>query len=284
MQDTTPQVLDAIYAKLRHFEWSRGRLVHTTCTLATCFTEVCYQFALGSILGLARAAKREGEISGYGRSSISGYGESSKVNQSLWYTILTVTRKDVDEVTKDASISGNLPMLHMMHHTFHYSQKQCRDAIMRANIGGHLPALQWLMSLYKENDNIFSGATLLQWDCLHGHLAVAQWVASHFQLTSADVRRGNNQALAWACQSGNRKLVTWLVDTFSLTPADVRSNNNAAFRLACAGNHLELAQWLVSRFKLTAADVFADNGDAVKGARRRNATRVVAWLTGTKFD
>ena len=79
--------------------------------------------------------------------------------------------------------------------------------------------------------------------CINGHVAVAQWLAAHFDLTREDACAGNNSALLWTCSKGNLATAQWLVDHFGLTAADVCADGNFALH-AQANGHTHIIAWL----------------------------------------
>jgi hypothetical protein len=97
---------------------------------------------------------------------------------------------------------------------------------------------------------------------VHGHLAVAKWLTSTFNLTN----KNNN----------NKKRLT---STFNLTANDAR--NVSALLWSGWIGHLGMAQWLVATFNLTADDARARDSDALGQSLASGRTAVVEWLTST---
>jgi hypothetical protein len=95
--------------------------------------------------------------------------------------------------------------------------------------------------------------------CSGGHLGVAKWLASTFNLTADDARADDNYALRHICEDGHLAEAEWLVSTFNLTANDARADENYALRCSFLNRHLAVAQWLVATFSLTADDVRASS-------------------------
>jgi hypothetical protein len=100
-----------------------------------------------------------------------------------------------------------------------------------------------------------SAADNLAVACREGRLTVAQWIATHFNLTADDARHQKNRALRVACWKGRLSVAQWLVKYFGLNANDVRGLDNRVLQWTCDGGHLHVVRWLVTYFKLTAADI-----------------------------
>ena len=68
-----------------------------------------------------------------------------------------------------------------------------------------------------------------------------------------DARADDNDALRWACGNGHLATAQWLASHFGLTPADARAGDGAALRKARRNGHLATERWLAGYFGLTAA-------------------------------
>eukprot|EP00039_Didymoeca_costata_P014771 m.242325 g.242325 ORF g.242325 m.242325 type:complete len:170 (+) comp16092_c0_seq1:770-1279(+) len=89
---------------------------------------------------------------------------------------------------------------------------------------GKLHALQHLCKVWQLEDEIakdgFHGDDITQatkcdynyafrLSCFHGHLSVAQWLTSTFNLTAEDTRADNNDALSCSCYHKYRSVAQW---------------------------------------------------------------------------
>ena len=62
--------------------------------------------------------------------------------------------------------------------------------------------------------------------------------------------RRNDRALQRLCEQGHTASVRWLVHAFNLTAADARTWNNDALRTACSTGNLAVARLLAGSFQL----------------------------------
>lgn len=77
--------------------------------------------------------------------------------------------------------------------------------------------------------------------CAGGHLATAQWLVSHFGLTSEDHHEGLLEALDAVGMAGHLHVAEWLVDQFPFRHFDLRT----PLIYACNAGHRDLAVWLI---------------------------------------
>ena len=129
---------------------------------------------------------------------------------------------------------------------------------------------------FRSHDN-----PIFRYACKKGHLEIAQWLYTAFQLTVDDARSNDNFAFRYACIYGHLDMAKWLYTTFQLTIEDVRSAKNHAFRLACMKGRLDVAQWLFTVFHLTVVDARAYDKYAYRWSRHDNHQNVCDWLVAT---
>ncbi len=147
---------------------------------------------------------------------------------------------------------------------------------------------------------------------MNGHLAAAQLLATHCDITPTDVREGANRVLRLACERGHLLIVQWLIEYFGLEARDVRAPLVAACRAgalamvqwldarfafthtdlgpmspydadtrlidACRSGNLELVQWMVSRFALTDTDATFRNFKVLRVSCTGGHLDVARWL------
>ena len=102
-----------------------------------------------------------------------------------------------------------------------------------------------------------------------------------FEWSRDDVRSYHNCAFTWACGKGHLDVAQWLFTVFQLTVDDVRSLGNKAFRHACEYGHLDVAKWLFTVFQLTVEDAQSCDNYAFKCARHYGHQNVCNWLVST---
>jgi hypothetical protein len=160
---------------------------------------------------------------------------------------------------------------------------QPSTALRSSCANGHLAVAQWLTSTFNltADDARADDNKTLRFSCWNGHLAVVQWLVSTFNLTAEDARDCDNSAFRWSCKNGHLALAQWLASTFGLTAADARSRDNEALGNSCKNGHLAVAKWLTATFSLTADDAGASNDAALRESRRNGHHAVVEWLTET---
>ena len=81
--------------------------------------------------------------------------------------------------------------------------------------------------------------------CERGHLDVAQWLYTVFQLTVNDAR--DSYVFRNTCHNGHLHVAKWLYTTFHLTVDDVRIQNIGEFPLG----RQDVRDWLIATFGLT---------------------------------
>ena len=116
-----------------------------------------------------------------------------------------------------------------------------------------------------------------------GHVVAATWLADNFDLTVADARAHDNEALRLSLARGHVVAATWLADRFGLTAADARAHDNEALRLSLVRGHVAAATWLADRFGLTAADARAHDNEVPRLSLARCNADVAAWPVD-RFD
>ena len=76
--------------------------------------------------------------------------------------------------------------------------------------------------------------------CLHGHLAVVQWLLQ--VKPDIDISVSNDAAFRFACSKGHLSVAQWLL---SVKPdINISENSEEVFRHACNKGHLDIARWL----------------------------------------
>ena len=83
--------------------------------------------------------------------------------------------------------------------------------------------------------------------CENGHLEVAKWLTSHFDLTPDNARVNNNHSFHYSCVNGHLEVARWLTSHFDLTRDDTHVDYNYILRDSCKNGHLEIVKWLTSR-------------------------------------
>lgn len=152
------------------------------------------------------------------------------------------------------------------------TSKSAANCLTKACAYGHLHIAQYLHSRF---DLKCSGIRRRFWDaCREGHLHVAQWLHNTF---GCEARSGQNMPLALACERGHLHVAKWLRDTFALTKNDATADSNYALRWACSKGHLTVAQWLHTAFELSFDDVSEDLVDIMQCAAS-GQLRVLRWL------
>ncbi len=130
---------------------------------------------------------------------------------------------------------------------------------------GHLLVAKWLTTRFDITpEYIKNGNMRVFREACEGDLVIVKWLTSRFNLTAVDGdyrRYGVGGGLSHACMKGNLDIVKWLTKQFDLTVDDVRANYNQAFRWACYGGHLLVVQWLIEKFDLTVNDMTISNPD-----------------------
>ena len=117
--------------------------------------------------------------------------------------------------------------------------------------------------------------------CKNGHVKVAKWLMSTFQLTREDARTENSGALRLACENGHLETAKWLTATFHLTAEqDLRACDNHALRMACQNGHLNVVRWWIGA-QTRAANVDNDN-DNDNGDDNDNPTTTGAAANHTR--
>jgi hypothetical protein len=166
--------------------------------------------------------------------------------------------------------------------------------VLEACAGGELADLQWALRTFsdtslseRDTGRVLERVTrtecmalllrehwatpvkALQCSCSGGHLNIAQWLTSTFNLDARDARADSNLALRRSCSRGQLVEAQWLTSTFGLTADDARADDNYALLNSCAIGHLAVAEWLTSTFGLTADDARAEGNFALHYSRQR---------------
>jgi hypothetical protein len=149
---------------------------------------------------------------------------------------------------------------------------------------GHLAVAQWLVSAFNltANDARAGRNRALRYSCMNGHLAVAQWLVSTFNLTADDAQALGNYPFVYTCMHGHMAVVQWLATLLNFTADNAREVVRYALGCSCENGHLAVAQWLASTFSLTAADVRADcNNHSLRWSCEKGRLAVAQWLVST---
>ena len=142
------------------------------------------------------------------------------------------------------------------------------------------------------DDVRWQNGTALGIACACGHLALAQWLTSRFDLTAADVLGQfgpdwhaiygcGGLPLACACARGHLHIMQWAAERFRLAARDIRAMR--ALIYACDNDHLGLARWLTERYGLTARDARAEKQHMLHQACMTGKLQTAKWLVA-RFD
>lgn len=109
----------------------------------------------------------------------------------------------------------------------------------------------------------------------------AEWLVEEFNITQYDARSLDNLALREACAAGHLDMAAWIASTFDLfDPADGRTCDNEILRTACATGEVDVAEWVAETYGLTTDDARARSNEALVGACCRGDAQLVEWLIG----
>lgn len=76
--------------------------------------------------------------------------------------------------------------------------------------------------------------------CVSGDLAIAMKLGE--TMTPEDARADDNSVLRMACLFGHLAIAQWLTNHFNLTVEDARAEDNGALCGACVHGHFDVAQ------------------------------------------
>ena len=109
--------------------------------------------------------------------------------------------------------------------------KACRDGDLE---GAKAIAGNPNFNISTNQDYVFRTA------CLHGHLAVVQWLLQ--VKPDIDISYLDDAAFRFACSKGHLSVAQWLL---SVKPdINISENSEEVFRHACNKGHLDIARWL----------------------------------------
>lgn len=262
MQDTTPQVLDAIAQKLKA-KWR--------CALVTTFGQAAADHCMSALVLYARKIT------------------ISEKKLALWSVVL---QKDCNSLKcwEYACSSCELSKMQWLTEHFDISSDDARGAnwaLGQACWLGQLATAQWLTERFSLTADDARARNALQWACYKKHFTIAQWLVERFNLNATDACAGENSALKEACAAG-LETAQWFIKLFSLTAQHVRAYNNCLLQDVCETGDLDVAQWLVKHFSLTARDARALNNRALELACHWGRLEMVKWLVEhfelTAFD
>ncbi len=182
-----------------------------------------------------------------------------------------------------ASTAGHLATVQWLTTQQDYG-KEC-DVVYFACVHGRLAIAQWLV----ERLDITAWMTWRPWMtargalhvvCREGYRSAAQWLVQHFASELREKKVGGD-ALCAAARGRQLAVAQWLVAHYELDATDACDTNNqtSAFYYACEYGNLETAQWLVQRFNLTRTDAHVDNSSSpLRAACVEGHLDVVQWL------
>jgi hypothetical protein len=104
---------------------------------------------------------------------------------------------------------------------------------------GHLSVAQWLLSTYDVNIHFWDDQPF-RFACCNGHLSVVQWLHS---LGRVNIHAEDDHAFRNAYCNGHLPVLHWL---YSIGVFDIHTANDYAFRTTCSMGHLLVAQWFYS--------------------------------------
>ncbi len=173
----------------------------------------------------------------------------------------------VDAGIRDACANGHLEIMIWLIHRFGFTEEYFRDdgsthwsednLLILACEKGHLEVAQWLASYFKvTNAELYSRGSALFMACRYRHLDVAQWIVDYSGLSYATIRRWDNMILDVAWRSHDLEVVQWLVKSYNLSLEDIRvyyTNKNIESRMDIY-DHPEIILWLASYFEFTEED------------------------------
>jgi hypothetical protein len=140
---------------------------------------------------------------------------------------------------------------------------------------GHLRLAQWLIPVYKKQNNInnIDYNVAFRYACYNGHLKVAKWLYSLQDKPDIDISYDNDYIFGCVCQNGYIKIAKWLLE---IKPdINISDDNDYSFTSACINNHFHIAKWLYSigNINITSQDDIAFTDVCYNGY-----TKVAQWL------
>lgn len=90
--------------------------------------------------------------------------------------------------------------------------------------------------------------------CAGGHLNVAQWLHATFHLSKCEALSLTPYTFGIVCMEGHLHVAQWLHATFDMDEVDAGEHRNIALHVACRYQHWALVRWLVATFGLAGLD------------------------------
>lgn len=153
------------------------------------------------------------------------------------------------------------------------------EAVHVACIHGHVAVAQWVYCTFGLKPVHLDACLMLV--CQAGQVAAARWLHGTLGLTLTPDRA--YMALELACHNGHLAIAHWLhavqwLDAPEAAPGLHRTRIVSAFQAACEGHHLPIARWLRHTFQLTLVDLTRHLACTFQNACVNGHVDTVRWL------
>lgn len=117
--------------------------------------------------------------------------------------------------------------------------------------------------------------------CKKGHLKIAKWLESNFEITKNDFSIQDKKSLfVFACSNNLLKVAKWLYLIFNISKDDIIENY--LFFGSCLRNYLEMAKWICETFDIDEYDIF-DISEFFLEICKNGDVNTAYWFS-TRFD